>query len=157
MSLKQYALPKFAHATCFVFAEPYLFGRPEIGKMPNSLSYQFLLMLHEFTYHHSLGRKSDQLYQLYCEIKIHHRPSKIEWDRIIPDPEGSCDRAIRFSGLGVRLVGPVGDSLELDNIQCRPRQTSRRWKTVTHFALCLHTMCKGVAPVSSLGVSSRIT
>ncbi len=34
-----------------------------------------------------------------------------------PNPNGpyqvSCDRAIRYSGLGVRSVGPVGDFLEI--------------------------------------------
>ena len=38
-------------------------------------------------------------------------PSKIDWDRIPTDPSVSCDRVIRYSGLGVRSVGPVGDFL----------------------------------------------
>ena len=41
-------------------------------------------------------------------------PSKIEWDLTNGPRDGSCDRAIRFSGLEVRFsVGPVGDFLEL--------------------------------------------
>ena len=41
-------------------------------------------------------------------------PSKIEWDRIPTDPvqRKLRDRAIRYSGLGVHSVGPVGDFLD---------------------------------------------
>ena len=39
-------------------------------------------------------------------------PPKIEWYRIPTDPYGSCDRAMRYSGLGVRSVDPVGDFLD---------------------------------------------
>ena len=31
------------------------------------------------------------------------------------DPEVSCDRAIRYSGLGIRSGGPVGDFLDHQN------------------------------------------
>ena len=49
---------------------------------------------------------------LFLETPILN-PSEIEWDRIPTDPvEVSCDRAIRYSGLGVRSVGPVGDFLD---------------------------------------------
>lgn len=37
-------------------------------------------------------------------------PLKVEWDRIPTDPYINLYN--RYSGLGVRLVGPVGDSLE---------------------------------------------
>ena len=39
-------------------------------------------------------------------------PSKIEWDLTNGPRPVSCDRAIRYSGLGVRSVGPVGDFLD---------------------------------------------
>ena len=44
--------------------------------------------------------------------------SKIEWDRIPLDPSISCDRVIRYQGLGrsLQTVGPtVGDILECSN------------------------------------------
>ena len=40
-------------------------------------------------------------------------PSKIEWDLTNRPRSVSCDRAIRYSGLGVRSVGPVRDFLDL--------------------------------------------
>ena len=46
-----------------------------------------------------------------------------------PNPTGhrsvSCDRAIRYSGIGVRSVGPVGDFLDKsmdDSLGCPPTQ-----------------------------------
>ena len=39
-------------------------------------------------------------------------PSKFEWDLTNGPRSVSCDRAIRYSGLGVRSVGPVVDFLE---------------------------------------------
>ena len=38
--------------------------------------------------------------------------SKIKWNLTNGPTFVSCDRAIRYSGLGVRSVGPVGDFLE---------------------------------------------
>ena len=40
-------------------------------------------------------------------------PSKIEWDHPNGPRSVSCDRAIRYSGWGVRSVGSVGDFLDL--------------------------------------------
>ena len=40
-------------------------------------------------------------------------PSKIEWDLPNGPRSVSCDRAIRYSGSGVRSVGPVGDFFDL--------------------------------------------
>ena len=40
-------------------------------------------------------------------------PSNIAWDLTNGPRSVSCDRAIRYSGLGVRSVGPVGDFLDI--------------------------------------------
>ena len=45
--------------------------------------------------------------------EINNGPSKIEWDLTNGPRSVSCDRAIRYSGLGVRSVGPVEDFLEM--------------------------------------------
>ena len=47
-----------------------------------------------------------------------HNPKKRlfhqEFNRTLPtDPYASCNRAVRYSGLGVRSVGPLGNFLEL--------------------------------------------
>ena len=39
-------------------------------------------------------------------------PSKTEWDLTNGPRSVSCDRAIRYSGLGVRSIRPVGDFLD---------------------------------------------
>ena len=54
----------------------------------------------------------DHTTQLYWDCKLAIIPSKIEWDLTNGPRSVSCDRAIRYSGLGVRSVGPVGDFLE---------------------------------------------
>ena len=41
-----------------------------------------------------------------------HDPSKIEWD-LTNGPLREVARAIRYSGLGVHSVGPVGDFLDM--------------------------------------------
>ena len=45
-------------------------------------------------------------------FSVYDPPSKIEWDLTNGPRSVSCDPAIRYSGLGVRSVGPVGDFLE---------------------------------------------
>ena len=47
--------------------------------------------------------------------RFSRNPSNIKWDLTNGPRSVSCDRAIRYSGLGVRSVGPVGDFLETIN------------------------------------------
>jgi len=50
-------------------------------------------------------------------VQFEDCPSKIEWDRIPTDPEKKVTRAIKYPGLGVRSVGPVGDFLAIEMLQ----------------------------------------
>ena len=44
-------------------------------------------------------------------------PSEIEWDLTNGPRSVSCDRVIRYPGLGVCSVGHVGDFLECPNLK----------------------------------------
>ncbi len=61
-------------------------------------------------------------------------PSKIIWDRIPTDPVQYVAITIRFLGLGVRSVGPVGDFLDfcfttpLEHTP-KPLRDSFHWRT----------------------------
>ena len=63
------------------------------------------------------GGSSKKRAEIWTETQQNVPPSKIEWDRIPTDPVKSKlqARAIRYSGLGVFSVGPVGDFLESQN------------------------------------------
>ena len=62
--------------------------------------------------------------------------TKIEWDLTNGPlrPQGSCDRAIKYSGLGVRSVDPIGDFLESG------------WG-VGHIAICFYLFVKGLLDI----------